>query len=93
MATDLSTAPLAELLTPLFPADVAERGGWAWLAKVCDISRASVAGWLRDDRIPALRVDALCDLLAAPAEVRAELRRRAGFQVVRSDPAAVVEAV
>lgn len=82
MSTPLALQSLDDVLTPLFPDDVQGWGRWAWLAERCGVSRASVSEWLGRGLVPALRVDAVCDLLTAPPEVRAELRRRAGFQVI-----------
>ena len=81
----MSTSPsLSALLGPHFPASVGDWGRWSWLAGELKITRASVAGWLKSGIIPARRVEAVADLLGVPDEVRAELRRRAGFQVIES---------
>lgn len=78
----MQNTSLSDLLAPLLREKDPPRGRWSWLAKRCRISRASVAGWLDCNRVPALKVDAVCDLLGASPELRAELRRRAGFAVI-----------
>lgn len=73
---------LAELLPPHFPPAVPEWGRWAWLAGQLRVTPASVSEWLARDVVPARRIDALCELLRIPDDLRAELRRRAGFQAL-----------
>lgn len=89
--------PLRDLLTSILPADAQGYGQWAWLAHALGLDRRAIDDWLRTGRVPARRVDAVCDLLKAPDDVRAELRRRAGFQVLSTvtdaGPVAVQEAV
>lgn len=82
MSTDITLQPLSDLLIPFFPADLPEWGRWAWLAAQFGVARASVTGWLERGVVPARRVDALCDLLKASPELRAELKRRAGIQTL-----------
>ena len=79
---DTNPTPLRDLLAPLLPVEVSGFGQWAWLAGKLSVDRRTLDSWLRSGAVPSRRVDAVCALLKAPSEVREELRRRAGFQVL-----------